>query len=136
MKYLGITPRNTPLSTPGSVDNTVIVWDLESGDKLLQSVCHSSFVYGIALHGKDWSRRLLSLIQLSISRLRSLDLSKILGLTQFNKTHALVPDDTLVTCSSDKTCKVWGVRSGKVRTINVIPVGNQEKLDNWSPQQV
>ncbi|KAL5251496.1 hypothetical protein ACHWQZ_G017005 [Mnemiopsis leidyi] len=34
----------------GSYDKTVIIWSVESGDKLHQSICHSSFIYSISVY--------------------------------------------------------------------------------------
>lgn len=79
----------------GSYDKTVVIWNVETGDKIHQSICHSSFIYSISLF-----------------------------------------EDKLVTCSSDKTVKLWNVCSGKVRSINVVPTASQEKLTDWSSEQV
>ena len=54
----------------------------------------------------------------------------------FSYNSLLFSDDKVVTCSSDKTVKQWGICSGKVKTINVIPLANKDKLTDWSNQQV
>ena len=112
---VAIRPDNTKIVS-GSSDNTIKVWDLESG-RLLNTLNLSSYVNSVAITS-DNSKIVSSGSADKIIKVWDLNTGKLLNTVEGHTDNifsvAISPDSTkIVSGSYDKTIKVWEMQKAK-----------------------
>ncbi len=123
----------------GSLDKTVILWDVESGKQLRSFNGHTEFITAVALSpdglllASGNTDDTIKLWQLNTGR----ELRTLAGHSNNVTAIAFHPDGSiLVSASADKTLKLWSVKDGKelrtltghTETINAVSFSNDGRV--------
>ena len=127
---VAVTPDGKKIVS-GSIDNTLKVWDLESGQCLATFEGHASGVWGVAVT-PDGSKAVSGSTDMTLN-VWDLESGQCLATLRGHPSSApavaVTPDGKrVVSGSSDKTLKVWDLESGRcLATLD----GHGESIAEW-----